>query len=241
MGSTDGFVVNPSMSSLLAEYGEPDLEWEKKKIPISSTCDDANGDERSGIQERSAGGENRLGLQGKSPLHVELVSFGYRHGVPKELRDGWSYAQPIPPVDTRSLLVEVPSYLAWQDGLAWNVRHAVLRDFDRSGGSKARRLAADLADRAAAALVAAIDDGGHGFVSPLHVTVFVGSDNGRHRSVVVAELTATAIRNHLRHGGGFAFACPCSVSTRHMHLDRRTRAGTQVKAKAKQKDLEDDW
>jgi hypothetical protein len=238
------------MSSLLAEYGEQDVDWEKMKVSCASAENDEGGGVNpvtlSSIQEGQRSYPSRLGRQGKAPLHVELVSFGYRQGAPKELRDGWSHAQPLPAVDTRDTLAPVPPYLAWQDGLAGSVKHALVLNNRVPGASgasskdKVRHLANDLADRVAEAIVAAIDEGGHGYVSPLRAQVFVGSETGRHRSVVVAEMAATAVRKRLRQNNGDRFACPCSVGTRHLRLDRRPRAATGS-AKSKQKDLEDGW
>lgn len=234
------------MASLLAEYGEQDLEWEKVTVTLTQAavpCD-GDGDERvspddfpATAVERS---ESRLGQHGKAPIHVEFVSFGYHHGAPKEIRNGgWSHGNPLPVLDCREEIAAIPPHLNWQDGLSGSVKYTLLR----TDGARVRCLANDLADRAARAVVLAADEGGHGYVSPLHAQVFVASDSGRHRSVVVVEMAATAMRTLLRKNHGNRFCCPCSVSTKHLHLERRQRLGQQNNkgnSKSKQKDLEDD-
>jgi hypothetical protein len=243
MGGEVEFSMKQPMSSLLAEYGEQDVEWEK--VTVSQTeaapCDGDGStvpdEEPEAVAQRS---ESRLGQHGKAPIHVEFVSFGYHHGAPKEARNGWSYGNPLPVLDCRDEIATVPPHLAWQGGLSGSVKYTLLR----ADGARVRSLAKDFADRAAKAVVLAADEGGHGYVSPLHAQVFVASDSGRHRSVVVVEMAATAMRNLLRRNEGDRFRCPCSVSTKHLHLERRQRVGQQSSSKgnskSKQKELEDD-
>lgn len=237
------FSMKQPMSSLLAEYGEQDVEWEK--VTVSQTqevpCDGDgirvpdNGPETAAAQRN----ESRLGQHGKAPIHVEFVSFGYYHGAPQAARNGWSYGNPLPVLDCRDEIAAVPPHLSWQDGLSGSVKYTLLR----ADGARVRSLAKDLAERAAEAIVGAADEGGHGYVSPLHAQVFVASDSGRHRSVVVVEMAATAMRNLLRRNDGNRFSCPSSVSTKHLHLERRQRVGQQSSkgnSKSKQKELDDD-
>jgi hypothetical protein len=242
IGGDVAFSMKQPMPSLLAEYGEQDLEWEKLTVSQAQAglCD---GDGRiapdAGLERATEPSESRLGQHGKAPIHVEFVSFGYHHGAPKEARNGWSYGNPLPVLDCRDDIAAVPPHLSWQDGLSGSVKYTLLR----ADGARVRSLANDLADRAARAVVVAADEGGHGYVSPLHAQVFVASESGRHRSVVVVEMAATAMRNQLRKNVGNRFPCPCSVSTKHLHLERRQRPGQQGSkgnSKSKQKELDDD-
>lgn len=198
---------NKDMPALLTDYGEQDANW--KAVKVDSTSGNATESSHTTIQ-------SRLGQHGKAPLHVEIVSFGYHHGAPAELRQGASHAQPLPPFDTRDLIA-TPNYLAWQDGLSGAVKHALAQSNGR-GVIQAR--AKDIAQQIALALVEAMNDG-HGYASPLRMTVFVGSESGRHRSVVVGELTATALRKILRSNDGDRFAYPSSVGTRHRDVELR--------------------
>jgi len=250
------------LADLLAEYGEQDVSWMKQAHPAdssSSSLSPIEGDEgqhrSTGTIQSSAGAVNaqsRLGQHGKCPIHVDFVSFGYRHGAPPEVAGGgWSRAHPLPPFDTRSRnasIPTVPPHLAWQDGLSGAVKRALLypqqfrstanhNSGDPDAGKDAvKDFAALIAEHVAAALEEAVDVGGHGYASPLRMQIFVGSDLGRHRSVVVAEKTATKLRSLLRTNRNDRFKQPCSVGTRHRDVElKRARD-----ALAKPKNDEDD-
>lgn len=210
-------LMNQPMSSLLADYGEQDLEWDKKAVSIVET-------------EPKQPPASRLGQHGKAPIHVDLVSFGYHHGAPEELRHAWSHAQPLPAFDTRDV-TEVPGYLGWMDGLSG----AVKRELRPLVVETAR----DVADQVSDCLVEAINAGGHGYALPLHMTIYVGSETGRHRSVVAVEVAASELRRRLRQNANDRFAAPISVGTRHRDVD--SKASKSPSGKPKQKDLEDDW
>jgi hypothetical protein len=96
-----------------------------------------------------------------------------------------------------------------------------------------------LAPLVADALVEAIDTGGHGYVSPLSMTIFVGSELGRHRSVVATELGATAIRQLLRQNMDCRFRCAVSVGCRHRDIQQQNNSASQKMSK-KQRAFEDD-
>lgn len=238
--------ASQSLSEMLAEYGEQDLEWHKvvpsalNGAPTQDITESTIGIDTSDQGGRNAladtsCGDNRLVLHGKAPIHVEFVSFGFRHGAPFELRQGWSHALPLPAWDTReSLPTQVPPYLAWQDGLSGAVRRALLM----ADGSTLRSLAKSIADQVATALLLAMTEGGHGYAFPLNVKVFVGSEMGRHRSVVVAEMAATSLRKLLRANAQNRFACPCSVGLHHRDLERKQAQSTCMRPK--KKDVEDD-
>ena len=94
-----------------------------------------------------------------------------------------------------------------------------------------RRRADDIADEIIKALVDLIDEGGHGPVSPLTMTVSVGSKYGRHQSVVLVEHPAVVLRARLRRNNGSRFNDdtstngivwqPVSMGTRHRDMDAR--------------------
>jgi hypothetical protein len=97
--------------------------------------------------------------------------------------------------------------------------------------SPMRRRVDDIADEIIKVLVESIDEGGHGPVSPLTMTVSVGSEYGRHRSVVLVEHLAVVLRARLRRNDGSRFndgagtngivRQPVSVGTRHRDMDAR--------------------
>ena len=90
----------------------------------------------------------------------------------------------------------------------------------------------NIANKIIKALVESRDEGGHGPVSPLTMTVSVGSEYGRHRSVVLVEHLAVVLRARLRRNDGSRFndgaggtngivRQPVSVGTRHRDMDAR--------------------
>ena len=74
-----------------------------------------------------------------------------------------------------------------------------------------------------------IDEGGHDPLSPLTMTVFVGSKYCRHQLVVLVEHPAVVLRARLRHNNGSRFnnststngivRQPVSMGTRHRDMD----------------------
>jgi hypothetical protein len=98
-----------------------------------------------------------------------------------------------------------------------------------------RRKADEIADDVIKILVEAIDEGGHGPISPLTMTISIGSEYGRHRAVVLVEHLAVVVRARLRRNDGRGFdgggdAEPTrngivrqlvSVETRHRDIDAR--------------------
>jgi hypothetical protein len=243
------------ISSLLDEYGEQDLDWKQLLLPQPKQIDSTtHEDEKMQLDSTATttaapvGGENRLGQKGRAPIHVEFASFGYLYGAPVR-KGGWSHAQPLSPVDCRLFLEPVQHYLAWQNGLSGAVKRALLPDLtagDSEGKSvpSIRQAADDLAKQVADVLIEAMEQWGYGYAQPLSMTVSVGSELGRHRSVVFCELAGTALRNRLRSNDNSQFTQPCSVGTRHRDIERHNNAsakGSSIPAsKSKQCDLEDD-
>ena len=216
------------LSSLLADFGEADPNWMKRKPANGVTSTDPAiiiDDEEN----------SRLARQGKAPIHVDFISFGYVHGAPPEIRNkGWTYSNPLPPYDCREF-EQVPHYLEWRDGLSGAVRRALL---ENSKGN-IRKSAAIAAERAEEALIEAIQ-AGHGYALPLTMGIYVGSHLGRHRSVLYCELAATALRKLLRTNTGNRILQPVSVGTSHLHLDRRHKTSEEQTGR-KKNDLEGEW
>lgn len=104
-----------------------------------------------------------------------------------------------------------------------------------------RQRANEIADEIIKVLVESIDEGGHGPVSPLTMTISIGSEYGRHRGVVLVEHLAVVLRARLRRNDGREFndeataedddddrpgkngivKQPVSVGTRHLHVEAR--------------------
>jgi len=228
------------LSELLADYGEQDLDFQKvvpTTIPTEPTRKENTRQDYN----------NRLTLQGKAPIHVEVTSFGYIHGVPSEVRSGgWSYAHPLSPMDCRDL-PQVPQYMARQDGLSPAVKRSLLNARDQDDEAKrdncVRECANELGNQMFGALQEAIESGGHGHASPLRMTVYAGSESGRHRSVVVCELAATALRKLLRSNKDNRITQPVSVGTRHRDIERRQQQREMERRpkQSKQTELDGEW
>ena len=233
------------LAELLADYGEQDLDF-KKVVPTIST------EEQSPIHNKSRREDfnNRLTLQGKAPIHVEVTSFGFIHGVPSDVRSGgWSYSHPLSPLDCRDL-PQVPQYMARQDGLSPAVKRVLKNardsDDDTKRDYRVQEYANELGQQMFDALYEAITAGGYGHASPLRMTIYVGSETGRHRSVVVCELAATALRKLLRSNQDNRISQPVSVGTRHRDIERRQQQRDAERSRpkqlqSKQKEFESEW
>jgi hypothetical protein len=214
-------LLSQPMDDLLADYGEQDLNWKQMNVPTSDSLPEVG-------QQQS---ESRLTQLGKAPIHIQFYSFGYHHGAPNEVRNGWSHAQPLPVHDCRDLAT-VPGHLLWQDGLSGVVKRELMWNTD------IRNMANDLADRVADAVMDAINEGGHGYALPLKMQILVASELGKHRSVVFCELAATALRKRLRANENNQFREPCSVDTFHRDLPNRT--ARNAPSKSNKKDIFED-
>jgi hypothetical protein len=248
-----------SLSALMEDYGTFDPDWMKVSVPEQSgvltdsiKADDIPKNSHEILNcEMNQNDTNQLQTHGRAPIHVEFVSFGYRHGIPPEIRQhstGNSYRQPLPPFDTRTILAPIPPHLAWMDGKSTVVKSAMLR-WQRTSTvtpckdeqMNVRVYAEDvLGPRVADAVLNAMDTGGHGYASPLTMTIFVGSEQGQHRSVVASELGATALRQRLRQNQGQRFGCAVSVGCRHRDLTPHHRNSGKSAASKKQKAFEED-
>jgi hypothetical protein len=234
------------LAELLADYGEQDLDF-KKVVPTISTEEEETPMHNKSRREDF---NNRLTLQGKAPIHVEVMSFGFIHGVPSDVRSGgWSYSHPLSPLDCRDL-PQVPQYMARQDGLSPAVKRVLKNaqesDNDSKRDYRVQEYANELGQQMFDALFEAIAAGGYGHASPLRMTVYVGSESGRHRSVVVCELAATALRKLLRSNQDNRISQPVSVGTRHRDIERRHQQQNAERARPKQlqikqKEFESEW
>ncbi|KAL3796397.1 hypothetical protein HJC23_004194 [Cyclotella cryptica] len=217
------------LSELLAEYGEQDVEW-KKCEPISKPATSVNGSRRKDFADKSndkpiISDNGMLAPFGKAFIRLELVSFGYKYGAPPHSKKGFTYAHPLPPIDVRDL-ERAPANVAKFNGLSYLVKRALLNPSENNGDgnnvdsgegkgqemesdkrtpptqSPMRRRANKIADEIIKVLVESIDEGGHGPISPLTMTISIGSEYGRHRAVVLVEHLAVILRARLRRNDG---------------------------------------
>jgi hypothetical protein len=235
---------NPNEPSTEPVHPQPQLQQEE------------NGEEQ---HEEIVNGINRLQLHGHAPIHVELVSFGYRYGIPAEIRyysTGNCYTQPLVPFDTRTALAPLPHYMLHLDGKSGLLKNTLLRwnptDTSNTCGRTANYINVrnyineQILPPITEAIIAAIDIGQHGYVSPITISIYLGSDHGKHRSVATAELTAVALRNQLRTNPHNQFHCPISVGCRHRDIMNTTLSHSSSKSNGrnvtskKQKAFEDD-
>lgn len=252
------FEMKP-MSELMADFGQADPNWKK----MQPTSNDAVANDNSVDCDTTT--TSQLAPKGKAPIHISLTSFGFSKGAPKRM-DGWSHRQPLLPLDCREFPT-VPNYLAWQDGLSSSVKRALQypqhshhRGKDRNTeDSSEKQSLHDFARKSVApqvfeALLNAQNQGGHGYISPLEMTIFVGSELGRHRSVVVCEWAAIQLRKMLRRNDNNAVHEPVSVGTIHRdveahrqqkyNLKNGTKDGGERQGKTmkkKQMEMAGDW
>ena len=232
------FQMQP-LSALLADYGEFDPHWMNQQPEIVETESPTS----TLKVETQRSTTNRLGQQGKAPLHIDIISFGFRYGAPSTRKDGWSQTQPLQPFDCRDILPPVPGYMQFHDGLSsGQVKRFLLYDFRRQNHRRKAEESSEqdgngeideapsvrdysvdtVAPKIYEALIEAVRTGGYGYALPLRMQIFVGSEWGRHRSVVAAEQTASALRNLLRNCKEYnVLECPCSVATQHRDIERK--------------------
>jgi len=207
------------LAELMAEYGEQDVEWKKDQHHNQSSTNNNNRSDNKN--------ENNTGMLAhfnKASINLELVSFGYKYGGPSK-KGGFSYANPLPSIDIRDL-DRCPGNYGKFNGLSSYVKKTLLNpkqqqqhtndgyteDNDEheqpstnNSQSPMRLRANQIADEVIKILVEAIDEGGHGPISPLTMTVSIGSEYGRHRSVVLVEHLAVILRARLRRNDGRCF------------------------------------
>lgn len=233
--------VKISTTTKMEHYGSKDKQRREYNNNNNNNINDNNG---------------MLAPHGKASIHLELVSFGYKYGAPSQSKKrGFSYAHPLPPLDVRDL-DRAPGHVAKFNGLSHLVKRSLLNpshkktndddadekdegENDTSNNesnkeqSPMRKRANDIADEIIKSLVEAIDEGGHGPISPLSMSISIGSEYGRHRSVVLVEHLAVVLRARLRRNDGRGFnddttnnsngivKQKISVGTRHRDVEAR--------------------
>lgn len=173
------------------------------------------------------------------------ASVGYKYNAPKNSK-GFSYAHPLPPIDIRDL-DRAPGSVSKFNGLSYLVKRSLLNpskgndevdncddESNSPNQSRMRQRTNEIADEVIKVLVEAIDEGNHSAINPLTMTISVGSEYGRHRSVVLVEHLAVVLRARLRRNDGKSFtdssgSCsasnngivkqPVSVGTRHRDVE----------------------
>lgn len=214
------------LSELMGELGEQDLDFGKV---VPNAPPEPSSTEQQNLETSYEDSNSRLSKLGKAPIHVEFRSYGYVYGAPSS--KGWSHSHPLPPLDCCEL-PSVPPWMARQDGKSSAVKRILVTD-------ELKSVSNSLADQAADALVEAITDG-HGHAMPLRMTIHVGSENGRHRSVVLCEEAGKALRRRLRENAGNRLQEDVSVGTAHQDIDRK-RDTREKYAWAKPGELADEW
>jgi RNase adaptor protein for sRNA GlmZ degradation len=208
-----GFQMKP-MADLMADFGQADPNWQKQQV--------------AEVVEKKAPPTSRLALKGKAPIHICFSSFGYKHGAPKRM-DGWSHRQPLLPYDCREF-PSVPQHLEWGDGLSGGVKRAFLQQGRGMEDFCQKIIAKQVWD----CLIDAQNDGGHGYASPLEMIIYIGSESGRHRGVVVSEWAAAQLRNLLRENEHGVMQQPVSVGTQHREVAASRQKKSNPKKSTKQ-------
>lgn len=235
------------MEELMAEYGEQDVDWKKQQPTMNQQGDNNYSANNTSAHSREDNDNGTLAHYEKAFVHLELVSFGYKYGAPPHSKKGFTYAHPLPPIDVRDL-DRAPGHVAKFNGLSYLVKRALLNPAKggdsndqedeeeevatpQSSQSPMRRRANKIADEVIKVLVESIDEGGHGPISPLTMTISIGSEYGRHRAVVLVEHLAIILRARLRRNDGKSFnddsssknngivRTAVSVGTRHRDVD----------------------
>jgi hypothetical protein len=218
------------MSELLADFGTADPEWMKLEIVQEPTTTST---------KPPGWTNNQLARHGKAPIHILFSSFGYIHGAPKR-PEGWSPVQPLAPIDCRQF-APIPYYLDWHHGLSAAGKramqqHSILKEDDGTTTYLRTFARTTVAKQLFDCLLEAQNERGVGYASPLEMTIYVGSETGRHRSVVVAEWAATQVRKFLGANDNDCIQQPVSVGTHHRDINQKSRE----KQKRKKKKEEDD-
>jgi len=214
-----------SLSELMGELGERDPDFQNFKVSIPEEEDTTIRTKKEGVC--------RLGKHGKAPIHIEFQSFGYVHGAPSS--KGWSHAQPLPPLDCREIIRPVVEpYLLKQDGKSSAVKKALNKN-NNSVDVCVTKLTPQVED----ALLEALKDG-HGHAMPLRMTIFVGSELGRHRSLVVCEDSAKKLRTFLRTNLDNKIDQDVSIGTRHPDLGRKRTTSKETSNKKNRYKIDDD-
>ena len=229
---------NQSLSNLLEEYGDynPNLEVVVPEI-MNSTSKDSLCLNRNNNNTNDDTGKNSsmLAPRGKTPIHIQLVSFGYKYGSPAKGTSGWNHSDPLPFMDCRDL-PRAPHHVAKLSGLSFRVKRALMNqnedndenanqndENEMTAGKRENSIkvrSEDIAKKVFSSLEEAISGGEYGWGNPLDVTVHIGSEYGRHRSVVLCEIVAQSIRKLLRKNSSGSITIPVSIDSRHRDVDQ---------------------
>jgi hypothetical protein len=241
-----------SLNALLADYGDYDPNWQTMRIVVNDDTDYADAEVEVAEEPptttmpkpqpamMTTTTHNFLGQMGKAPIHINISTFGRVHGVPKEFRhtaeaddDIMSYDC----LDYDDILVPCPPYLDFLDGQAGNVKRAMINAAVRSLARQeiANAIMARLQQPPPDDTITAPTT--YGYHNPHVLTIYIGSDTGRHRSVILAELTAMAVRQYLRKGNPRTLHCPVSVGCTHRDIKKKRTSSTE---KTRQKVAEDE-
>mmetsp|Transcript_13710 Transcript_13710/g.31994 ORF Transcript_13710/g.31994 Transcript_13710/m.31994 type:complete len:356 (-) Transcript_13710:240-1307(-) len=233
------------------EEEEEEKEKEETKTSQSVVASSTSAPGSAPIKTKRKNPFSRLAVKGKAPIHLSIESFGFAHGAPPRKarnRSGSPYTQPMGLLSVGDDITDpVPTHLEFHDGLRSGVIKRMLKAaplVDSSGkddiwtatDQDETDTEPDLSDykdfsaycrkylaesRIFPALREAIDEGGHGYVSPLTMTFQIGSHLGRHRSVVAVEWVAQHLRSLLRANDGGKIPCSVSVGTVHRDVSKR--------------------
>ena len=277
---------NLNISSLMEEYGEHDPDYQNMKVDVLSpsqgtgstptaTNNNAKHDKnihQNNNQNKNNNNNSMLAPNDTAPIEISIVSFGYKYSVPPQARQGWSYSNPMPPMDCRDL-PRCPHFVSKLSGLSFKVKKVMTSHYDYGQPRKDQNddnfnkssngtdnnnnsndigvdgnecndtsktqanqttttttnplttKCVDISNTIFTSIQDAINIGQHGFAFPLKTTIFIGSEYGRHRSVVLCEKVAQKIRTLLRGNNDDCITVPVSVSTRHRDIDNKHQDG----------------
>jgi len=231
------------MSVLLEDFGTQDTNWKNNKNIVQQENTTTAMNTTTTASTQSSSSSSRLAPHGKAPIHISIESFGYTHGAPSRPQSYTIHTHPLPPFDCREICDPVPKHLDYHDGLHSGVVKRILKqpsqlvvnENDEEDDGDGRRYR-DLQEYAQAyiatqciwpALLEAQTV--HGYANPLIMTIQIGSNLGRHRSVVVVEWVAIQIRKMLRkqqeqsQDNASQIHQPVSVGTVHRDLEKRVK------------------
>jgi hypothetical protein len=158
-------------------------------------------------------------------------------------------------LDCRTVAEAPPSYLIYHDGLhSGQIKRyyttqrqqqnqqqpssLLEQEYNNNLQHYSRRYVAER--RVFPALLEAQNEGRHGYSNPVRITINIGSELGRHRSVLVTEWTAQHLRSLLRKNNQGLVHQPVSVGTVHRDVDRKVPPTTMKKKTGRRDEYDDD-
>lgn len=198
--------LNQPLSALMADYGDYEPLDESSTSAHSEINAEADIAPPPPLTSTSAT-KSMLMPRSSAPIHITISSFGFLFGCPSS--KSVTPSDPLPAFDCRQIQ-EVSKGVERLSGLSAVVRREILRNADAANSQTPTwELIHKIAKDATDSVVASINEDGAGWASPLSMKVFIGSHNGRHRSVAIAEASAIAVRNLLRKNEGNRFTVVC--------------------------------